>query len=994
MRKLIFHKQLMISVVSGAFILFGCYNLWAQDQPLSDPLSIIPPSPTMSALHAPINYPVNGNTGIPEITIPIYTIEAGKIKVPIILRYHPANAKIDGSVNCNVAHGWTLETGGAVSRTIKNKPDESAVMYNLKDGQIFDQFDNYEDQKLLSRMYSWTNESNLDTEHDLFQYSFPNDQGAFFLKRTGSLMDSPFQAIFSPTKPYKLDSYTYTGSPLKILTGFILRSDNELSYHYGGGLNLNQLEFATMPGDGGGKTVSSWMLNKIEEKNGNTVSFRYLPLGALNYSYENRWYRAYDSPISYYEGMGPKWELCRSFVEYYGAKVDSGPEIYSTSIYEQLLPSEIIFPQGKVVFTIVNYLISGVSIYDSSNNLYLKYSFQTTPGGIAGNTLLTSISVTNSNNDEVDKYNISYHPSNLGTKASFDIWGYCNGYDYGSGPLPNAEFKCYEHFNYVRNIQSGNNANRTPSESSILQDMLSSITYKSGGRTTFEFEPNKYIYQADTHLGSEKTGPGVRIKQINHVDADGTTLQSKRYEYGPGRVFLEPNQEYFNMLPYYNIYLNEDITGGYYAYGERVRRFTPKWTPFVDMAGENVHYQWQEETLLKNNLPDGTTRLTFSTVNNVSFSQVCANYFEVKMPMYFDSKYISVLSNTWEQPQLIKKEMYDASGTLRQKITYTYAYTGHSSKLLNLGLYKFTNYISDAFVDMSVLRDYTSIADWKRSPDFPYLTKPTTPPLLYYYYTHEIDRESLVSQTTESYTADKTIIETIEYEYGSHYPKEVRQRMSNGSYHVRKIKYPYDYTISQDASAYNMAAANYLSPIIEEETILREGNTEYPLDHRKVTYTQLSGSPGLYRPSELFYATNGAALQSKTSYTGYDTRGNLTEIRDANGVPTTYIWGYNGLYPVARAVNMNYQTFKNLAGISSNLVNGITGDYNSIRQSSPNALIDFYEYNPMLGLKKQIDPSGKVLQYDYTLSGKLKSMTNDSGYLMQQYFYSPDNKQQ
>ena len=109
--------------------LFHIGPLFAQDPIILDRVNYIALSPESSALHDAINYPLDGNKGVPDISIPLYTVEYGGIRIPIVLRYSTSNAKVDRSVAPNVGFGWVLDVGGSINRVIKGKPDEAAVWY-------------------------------------------------------------------------------------------------------------------------------------------------------------------------------------------------------------------------------------------------------------------------------------------------------------------------------------------------------------------------------------------------------------------------------------------------------------------------------------------------------------------------------------------------------------------------------------------------------------------------------------------------------------------------------------------------------------------------------------------------------------------------------------------------------------------------------------------------------------------------------------------------
>ena len=83
---------------------------------------IIPMSPNASSLAMYADYPVSYYTGIPEINIPLYEINVDGFKLPISLSYH-SNGILYNQEASWVGLGWTLNTGGAISRTIRDADD-------------------------------------------------------------------------------------------------------------------------------------------------------------------------------------------------------------------------------------------------------------------------------------------------------------------------------------------------------------------------------------------------------------------------------------------------------------------------------------------------------------------------------------------------------------------------------------------------------------------------------------------------------------------------------------------------------------------------------------------------------------------------------------------------------------------------------------------------------------------------------------------------------
>src|SRR5688572_12352956 len=91
----------------------------------ADPTSrtTVPPSPEAWAFAKYGNYSVSRETGIPSISIPLYTVQQGDISVPINLTYHAAGIKVDEKASW-VGLGWDLNIAGIISRTVKGYPDE------------------------------------------------------------------------------------------------------------------------------------------------------------------------------------------------------------------------------------------------------------------------------------------------------------------------------------------------------------------------------------------------------------------------------------------------------------------------------------------------------------------------------------------------------------------------------------------------------------------------------------------------------------------------------------------------------------------------------------------------------------------------------------------------------------------------------------------------------------------------------------------------------
>ena len=170
---------------------------------------VIPPSPTVAALMRFEEMPVSHYTGIPDVSVPLYSTatHSKDISINIALKYHPSGIRTEEVAGYN-GQGWALSgAGGTISRTVKGLPDEY-LSYGTADGtgprvgiynifaatypnryyQILPLLDvvAVPGDNTLSKFFWEAHEKGIyDTEHDLYQYNFQNYSGRFFLKKDG-----------------------------------------------------------------------------------------------------------------------------------------------------------------------------------------------------------------------------------------------------------------------------------------------------------------------------------------------------------------------------------------------------------------------------------------------------------------------------------------------------------------------------------------------------------------------------------------------------------------------------------------------------------------------------------------------------------------------------------------------------------------------------------------------------------------------------------------
>lgn len=127
-------------------------------------------------------------------------------------------------------------------------------------------------------------------------------------------------------------------------------------------------------------------------------------------------------------------------------------------------------------------------------------------------------------------------------------------------------------------------------------------------------------------------------------------------------------------------------------------------------------------------------------------------------------------------------------------------------------------------------------------------------------------------------------------------PKELKTMNSLGNETKNQTLYPTDF--SSDFVFSNMISKNNIAEPIDEFSY----NNGVLTSRRKKEFIGLSNN--LFVPSIIkLQTTTNAALENEIFFNQYDNVGNPLELRKADDVVISYIWGYNGLYPIAEVKN-------------------------------------------------------------------------------------------
>lgn len=187
--------------------------------------------------YAQIGVPVNLQTGMPSVNIPIYEIRNGDISVPISLYYTPG-VKISqpyGNDAYNIGVGWAVSAGGTITRSVNSLPDDyQGTGTDTRMGWLYgsgasavlnftpqSRTDCNSDALNYSVLNSLANTS-TDTEPDVFNFNFGGYSGQFMFDNNKVIQTLPYQDL--EIQP----AYSASGS----IASFTITTNNGVQYTF------------------------------------------------------------------------------------------------------------------------------------------------------------------------------------------------------------------------------------------------------------------------------------------------------------------------------------------------------------------------------------------------------------------------------------------------------------------------------------------------------------------------------------------------------------------------------------------------------------------------------------------------------------------------------------------------------------------------------------------------------------------------------------------
>ncbi|MBK6379303.1 MAG: hypothetical protein IPF72_05965 [Chitinophagaceae bacterium] len=833
----------------------------------------VQPTPEVSALLKADNLSVNNSTGSPNINIPIGVLAVNGIKLPINVSYNSTGVRVD-EYSSMVGTGWNCSSGGVVSRTIFDRPDEardgSSYPTNLSNPNFSNQ-----NAALLSFL-----KDHPDAESDIFSFSFLNYSGKFIL-------DSNLQTIIP------LANYNVVIKPISnyFPDGFIITTDDGSTFRF----DVAETSKSRNPmGTGCPKTyeasdnITSWYLSKITAPNKRSfMNFTYLTQNILFEQSISQYLSKCIETDNYLPGCG-------------GAALPLNSETFYTCVTRQLVSSKFI---SKIITSAGD---TAAFYYDSSprqdldsakrlsqvritnrNGLIVKqatlYSSYNSGNGTSSHTnsnkrlYLDSIKLDNIGDtlnsipykfDYIDKSGVSARLTYLQ-----DWYGYSNGKSSNASLIPTLPTT---DMNYP--YLGGGSTLVTYGDRSIdtvyaMKGLLNKIIYPTGGYDSIIYRPNRYY-----NGGNDSLIGGSSV----------TSIQS----YSFGQKELEKSFSYLDTSNHSSTFLltglnrcsdQTKISKDWYFCGTvicegpwyKIAHLSSNLqVPLTTLGSQHAYHRNVIEKTV------GSTNNGYTEHHYLFFNGGNLGPYDISIG--HNNKILSaplqVVNDVVLGEDLTKIYRYD---------TATSSYKLQKSVTNYLFMHNFLSYYNYV-IKKNFLAGYNS-------------TPPTVPCEFnpFDVTKYAINKYDVYTDSTREVTYDNNndsfiVKTTTEYANSLHsYPtKQIVNSPDGDILEIRK-------TYPLDGSASVLTYRNIVAPVLEE----KKYKNSTLLSTITNTYDDWFNDSTVVVLQQTEYKEQTNSMPAHINYINYDTLANVLEIAKDSGVHKSYLWGYKKQLPIAAATN-------------------------------------------------------------------------------------------
>ncbi|CAI8706296.1 DUF5977 domain-containing protein [Chryseobacterium sp. IT-36CA2] len=979
-------------------------------------------------------------TGTNSPTIPLYTIQNGDITIPLNLDYTSGNGIKVSDEASSVGLGWNLGMPTIVQSVLGSDDFDTAVQ-KLKIDLHYQPSTpwgvlNYNDQYLETKdgvsepagyiqspeigkytyyysvyhnlpvngiFHTYGNWVEYDSSPDIFTLNLFGEKIEFFISNHKDInSSSPVFACLKKGYQIKFDKPTNV---------FKVIAPNGITYEFG--RNEEVRIFGTIN--------RNFVLTKITDKNQYIVNFNYseysnvinfIPQSKnLNYNRgsQSTWtpgcgglptfwggqyvyaakyrppnlssdaYQTQQASDSYFISNTPSYNSAQNYLLVSKISGEFGSVDFSYSNRED-------FPTGRLDNLIVKNKVSNQIV----KNIDFQYDYS-----VAVNNNFQNPDTSSYNEDrmkkrlflknivvnQLEKYRFDYNnPQNLPRKDSYavDYWGYYNGALNNQTYFAKPTDFSIAYLNQLP-ITSVNNNKKTSDINFVTSGLLKKMTYPTQGYSVFNYE----LHNADNLISNYNpstinTGKGVRLESQANYDFNTNLVNKVKfiYENGYSTNPLDLVKEYVNK--------KYSTSGGYETSTIISFNSSNNYSASSLSSGDYVGYGKVTKIQVDNANNEKGRIISNYNINPDVFYRFWQDQLPVSIP--------TTKNSGIENGKLISQIITNSNNQKLQEVIneydtrYSNIYYGTIFSPISEYLYICKGWTNGGSApagdpDPNSIRDVSVVAHY---PIF--------------------SKESLLSKTkTIDYLTGQELITTSNQDYNTNnflISKSVT--FPDGKYNAENIQY------STEKGNTKLINANILNTPLQTQTI---GNLiNGSLKTTSLIETKYDNISHLNPTSVLSYNIANNQPSTEVTYDLYD-KGNLLQYTTKEGTPITIIWGYKSNQPIAKVEGGNYSQVMQAFGLDANnntsyqqleIVEKSNLDIDPISEGlliskldgfrNKPELKDFkittYAYDPLIGVKTIIQPSGLREVYKYDSSNRLENIKDNEGKIIKEFVYN------
>lgn len=961
-------------------------------------------------------------TGRVSVSIPIYVYRDSRFTIPISLDYS-YNGLVANRQAGIVGLGWSLGCGGAITREVRGIPDELSGQFKEISGNYYDTRDLkgfdyipaganlnipvYEvirrpsSSNVLKTAYN-INGTLYETSSDIYHFSFPGHSGSFYRNPDGSFTvfhTSSFDGNYTIGKT-NTDNYDESHN---INSEFVITTSDGYRYTFGEAQSQGEsgmfrcIERNVPKGYDKGNPdgppqpyrAISFLLRMIESPDGESVTFNYNEKeqhsDIITYS-SSLWLcsQTGDEAISmlqYGEDLNTASYLSSidfsggGHLEFFYSQKPSGRQgsyLQGSGAYEAKRKN-INASQTYLLLDSIDTPAGGVKLSYAYNALGNPYPF------------LSEIHQEGMGSYRFDYEGLEDRFFPAFSTTATDHWGYICKSDssqmnQNSVSLGNLSTYPYTSTTFDENVSTGRNANTYASSIGLI----TRVSYPTGGGSLLQYEDNTVWrnlrklsdnYYTPTMYTSGSgfldKGPGSRITRIINVDENGVPTDTTRYVYNrlasgyatSGSLLVYPRYR----LAYGGVMGNGDVVNVNIASSSGIANYEA--TPVEYSRVEEIH-------------PDGSKTVhhfsgwddypdDFSTEAYELHRANSGEHGNCVSPMFISGRTSLTSSGAEAVHNILRPATSHQSRRGRETLTETFSAEGQLLRKTE------TDYLvmeeQDAF--------YENI----------YIGEAACPLMRYTY-----DTKTQKVKGTDFFQNNSSVSSQVQYTYNSLGQKasEVKT-LSNGDIITTNYTYIPDIADNHRTAVQKKMYSKGLigSPVkVTVKCRIHGTSIDRVMSSDSLTFDSLqrAGTTTLFLPKK--WQKRDVETGAWKDYASYihDSKGNIIQKTDANGISTVFIWYADNLGVALRIDNATASQVTSalgsspFGGIEATDTDSIAA---SLRTALPQSEVSWYKWLSYGLPSKVCDPSGRITHYTYDAAQRLNIIRDDSLDPVERYDY-------